>query len=165
MYPIEKPRRTRPVFSEFNLVCCGHIVRIDHRDRPYVDFEGNPGQPMLARCLEGVALPADTSPNGHTVLLLFDRGDHTRPIIIGVVKARFGTAPVKGDPKWQTPNPKHALVEGQQVTLKGHTAVPLACGAASITLTNDGRITLRGAEISSRASGSNKIRGASVSIN
>lgn len=41
----------------------------------------------------------------------------------------------------------------------------IACGRAKIALRSDGRIEIRGGQLVSRASGTNKIRGASVEIN
>jgi hypothetical protein len=41
----------------------------------------------------------------------------------------------------------------------------LQVGKASITLTKDGRIVIRGADVLTRSSGSNRIKGGSVSIN
>ena len=43
--------------------------------------------------------------------------------------------------------------------------VTIRCGAARITLHADGRITLRGREILSRASGANRVQGGSVDLN
>jgi len=43
--------------------------------------------------------------------------------------------------------------------------ITLRCGKASITLTREGKILLRGTYISSRSSGMNRIKGGSVQLN
>ena len=56
-------------------------------------------------------------------------------------------------------------MQGQQVELGGQESVTLRCGKASITLTADGQILLRGAYINSHSSGTQRIKGAAVRIN
>jgi len=56
-------------------------------------------------------------------------------------------------------------VDGKEVLVLGDREIKLKCGRASIVLSRDGKIILRGTSISSRASGSNKVKGASVQIN
>jgi hypothetical protein len=56
-------------------------------------------------------------------------------------------------------------VDGRQVTLEGRDEVVLRCGQSSITLTKDGRVVVKGVEIVSRASRTNKIKGGNVNIN
>ena len=41
----------------------------------------------------------------------------------------------------------------------------LRCGKASITLTREGKVLIKGAYLSSRSSGVNRIKGGSVQIN
>ncbi|MCC6418741.1 MAG: hypothetical protein IT429_10940, partial [Gemmataceae bacterium] len=43
--------------------------------------------------------------------------------------------------------------------------IVLRCGKSSITLRKDGKVVVLGAEVVSRASGTNKIKGAAVRIN
>lgn len=143
--------------SEFGPVCCGRVVEIDSERRPIVDFAGNPGGPVLARCVAAVTLDARVPSDETPVLLAFEQGDPARPIIVGIVQTALPTA--KAD------RSQHAIIDGRKVILKGDEEVTLVCGKSSITLSKDGRIHLRGAEIVSRASGANKIRGASVNIN
>ncbi|ABN78217.1 hypothetical protein [Cereibacter sphaeroides] len=58
-----------------------------------------------------------------------------------------------------------AELDGTRLVLEGRREVVLRCGRASITLAPDGRVTIRGTEILSRASGANRIQGASVQLN
>jgi hypothetical protein len=43
--------------------------------------------------------------------------------------------------------------------------IQLRCGKSSVTLRKDGKIEIKGTQIVSRASGVNRIKGASVAIN
>jgi len=158
-------RRSQAWISEFGPVCCGRIVGVDNNRQPCVDFPGNPSDPVVARCLNTVRLERGASSGDLPVLLVFEYGDPARPIIVGVVQSD-ATALCKSD-FWvpQVGKPGNAVIDGRRVELKGDEEVTLICGKASITLTKDGRISLRGIELVSRASGANKIRGASVSIN
>src|ERR1043166_4641884 len=160
MNTTETKNRSRAWASEFGPVCCGRIVGTDSNRRPIVDFAGNSGEPVVARCLDTVRLGNNSSSRDCPVLLVFEHGDPAKPIIVGRV--------VESD----TPSPnetgavsRQAVVDGRRVLIKGDEEVTLVCGKASITLTKNGCISLRGVEIVSRASGANKIRGASVSIN
>ena len=88
--------------------------------------------------------------------MVFEEGNPFRPVIVGLLrqspsKAENGTIRVDAD--------AHRLV------LEASSEVVLRCGEASITLTRDGRVTIRGASLLSRSSGPNRIKGASVQIN
>lgn len=55
--------------------------------------------------------------------------------------------------------------DGERLILEAGREVVLRCGQGSITLTADGRITLRGTQILSRSDGPNRVQGASVQLN
>lgn len=56
------------------------------------------------------------------------------------------------------PRPDRAVFEaGRELVLR--------CGNASVTLGADGKLTLRGTQVLSRASGANRVQGASVQLN
>jgi hypothetical protein len=153
--------------SEFGPICCGHITRVDRDGRPIVDFMGNPAGPAIARCLEGIVLKGPLDSQDISVLLAFEHGDPTRPVILGVVASSILSSRESGRASMATeePSQRYAITDGRRVVIEGSEEVTLVCGKSSITLTKDGRISLRGVEILSRASRANKIRGASVSIN
>jgi hypothetical protein len=56
-------------------------------------------------------------------------------------------------------------IVGRSVTLVGREEVVLRCGEASLALRADGQMTLKGKNLMSRASETNKVRGATVLIN
>ncbi len=55
--------------------------------------------------------------------------------------------------------------DGERLVLEAGREVVLRCGQGSITMTADGRITLRGTQILSRSDGPNRVQGASVQLN
>lgn len=98
---------------------------------------------------------------GATVVVLFDRGEVRRPIVVGVLQDRRATvqpAPV--------PAPLvSAQVDDQRIVLTAEREIVLQCGEASITLTRAGKVLIKGRYVLSGSSGYNKIKGAVVDIN
>jgi hypothetical protein len=56
-------------------------------------------------------------------------------------------------------------IDGKTLEFTGRESVTLRCGQASITLTEDGKILIRGTYLQSRSSGVNRIQGGSVQVN
>lgn len=130
---------------------------------PYVEFDGaNAGSTVLARiAMTGEGNLQDAFANSNPVLLVLENGDAALPIIIGVVSDVF--------PK--SPSPVQGEVEdgfelnGKRISFEGREEVVLRCGKASITLRADGQVVVKGTRLMSRASETNKVRGATVLIN
>jgi len=117
-----------------------------------VDYPGNTGpKPLVARsvvaCTDGDI--------GREVVLMFEKGDPSRPIIMGFVQSSPESATA----------PAQVLVDGETVTLTAKQEITLKCGKASITLTRSGKVLIRGAYLLSRSSGVNRIKGGSVQVN
>jgi hypothetical protein len=55
--------------------------------------------------------------------------------------------------------------DGEKLVLEARREVTLRCGKASITMTADGRVTIRGTQVLSRSDGPNRVQGASVQLN
>jgi hypothetical protein len=89
---------------------------------------------------------ADT---GAVVAVVFDRGSIERPIIIGKIIAG------------------HELVgaSAEQLAIVADSEISLRCGKASISMKSDGTVAIRGSNVISRASHTNRIRGGNVQIN
>lgn len=134
----------------------GRICAIDALGRARVDYVGNTLGPLVARTCVSAA-NADAA-----VLLSFENEDPALPVIVGLVKDEL-----------VSPDGHHVLqakvddvlVDGKRITLEGKEEVVLRCGQCSITLTKEGRVVIKGIEIVSRASRTNKIKGGSVNIN
>ncbi|MEO0910177.1 MAG: hypothetical protein AAFX96_07500 [Pseudomonadota bacterium] len=60
--------------------------------------------------------------------------------------------------------PRVAAVD-ERIELIGKKEVVLRCGPASIRLTPDGRVNIRGTRVLSRSDGPNRVQGASVELN
>jgi hypothetical protein len=117
-----------------------------------VDYPGNTlGHPVPARSV----VACSDSDMGREVALMFEKGDPSKPIIIGLLQSEATSATV----------PISAEVDGERVTLNAKQEIVLKCGKASITLTRAGKILIRGAYLLSRSSGVNRIKGGSVQIN
>ncbi|WP_374644630.1 hypothetical protein [Tabrizicola sp.] len=63
--------------------------------------------------------------------------------------------------------PLRAEVEadGEKLVIEAGREMVLRCGKASITMTADGRVTIRGTQVLSRSEGPNRVQGASVQLN
>ncbi len=107
---------------------------------------------VAAPCPEGALGAA----RGRQVVLLFERGDPRRPVIVGWVQELPAADP---------PERRYVRVDGRVLVLEGQQEVELRCGEASILLHRDGRIELRGRTILSEAREMQRIRGAAVRIN
>ena len=137
-----------------------------------VDFDGNTAGLLSARsivALDEVAIRSALI-SRQPVVLLFENGDPSLPIIMGLVPPDPGAVLLgtllQSPAAAPTPaKPTEARVDGKRVVLEGEQEVVLRCGDASITLRRDGKLVLRGAYIETTATGLNRIRGGSVKIN
>jgi hypothetical protein len=124
-------------------VCLGVLTGWDEHG-PLVEFEGNTRGPVRARACAGSARPAV----GSEVVLLVGSA---LPVVLGVLQ------PLDA--------PLEARIDGRRVELDGRDEIVLRCGEASITLRRNGRVVIRGVQVETRATGVNRIKGGSVSIN
>jgi len=100
---------------------------------------------------------------GSEVVIAMAGSDVTKPIVIGLIRDAVGSAP--GDSSRSGPSFKHIEVDGDRVLISAEREITLKCGDSSLTLTREGKLLLRGSYISSRSSGVNRVKGASVEIN
>lgn len=143
----------------------GVLMSVADDGSPMVSFPGETGltkaRSALSRsdCAEIESLPVN-------VLLSFEQGDRTRPVVTGVIQSKMYpiNKPASLPPEAESTLAR-ATVDGKSVTLKAQQEIKLECGASSILLRRDGKIIIKGGTIISRSSGANKIRGGSVSIN
>ena len=129
----------------------GRIVEITDDGRPVVDFPGNQIAGLIARSVVSYPKRPHVPADGIPVLLVFDDHDPCFPIVVGLVSDRVC--------------PEVADRSGEELVLEASRQIVLRCGKSVITLRRDGKVVVRGAEVVTRASGRNKIRGTSVEIN
>lgn len=147
----------------------GWVVGAGAEGGVQVDYPGNTRGPLGARVPAG--LDADTLSRAaglrQQALLLFENGDPALPIIVTLLAPASATPLIDAmlEPQELPEKPEEAVVDGERVRLQGQEEVVLECGRASITLRRDGKIILRGTDILTVASGTQRIKGGKVQIN
>jgi len=133
-------------------VAVARLASLDGEGRPWVTLAGDAsGCPRLARHTCTIA-PDDI---GREAVLSFENGDPSKPIILGLLQS--------SDAKQA--ESLQVSADGEELTLSAKRQITLQCGKASITLTRAGKVLIRGAYVSTRSSGVNRIKGGSVQIN
>jgi hypothetical protein len=152
--------------AESGILAVGRIVRVSEEGRAFVDWPGNLLGALEARSIVEPAGRCDSAvPEETPVLLVFENGDPSLPIVIGVIRDTVGPSASGQAATFSVERPKDAALDGRTVLLDAREEILLRCGKSSILLRKDGKIIVKGTEIVSRASGTNKIRGAAVKIN
>lgn len=141
-----------------------------------VEYSGDGGAPLAAVSI--VAMDAAAIEQAvrekRAVVLLFDGGDLSRPIVIGFVEPinptplldlMMESASSSEAPSSDPPPAIEAKVDGKRVVVEAEDEIELRCGKASITLRRNGRVVIRGAYVETHAEGVNRIKGGSVAIN
>jgi hypothetical protein len=156
---MEGPARVDPADNARTIqgVVVGTLVAFSQNGAtPLVTFRGQPGS---------AALPARTTVDLHGIhigrqaVLMFEDGDPSRPIIVGCIRQEGDRALPEAAGSVEVD------ADGKRLVVTANQDLVLRCGKASITLSKDGRIVVRGAHVVSHSSGLNRIRGGSVQIN
>lgn len=134
-----------------------------------VDFPDNHRGPLPAELfipVEEQALTAAVAAR-QAVALLFQEGDPSRPMVVGLRQSAASTTPHL-DAALAEPlpaAPREAVVDGKRVLIEGRDEVVLQCGKARITLRRDGQVEIKGINILTDADERQRIRGRKVQIN
>lgn len=145
-------------------VVIGRFAALGPAREVLVDFPGSPAEaPIAARSM----VPVSAADQGRAVALMFEEGDVGRPLLMGMIHE---PEPIEAEA--EAIEAEGALAQDLQVEADGERVVVsadkelvLRCGKASITLTQAGKIVIRGAYVLTRSSGVNRIQGGSVQIN
>jgi hypothetical protein len=178
---------TRPCSSEVRTLCIGEVVYINEKRQPFIDYPGNRLGAIIARSIvdqlpireedsrEVCPLTTEEGAKGDfqgsnkkaslPVLLFFENGDPSLPVIIGIVHSAVKDAAPRQEVVLQAKESKRIVMDGETLLLDAQEEITLRCGKSSVTLKKDGKIVLKGTDIVSRASRTNKIKGASVAVN
>lgn len=138
-------------------VVVGTLVGLsDNGTTPLVTYRGQPGvAPLAARTTVDLHGPHV----GRDAVLMFEDGDPVRPIIVGCIRQ-------PGDRSLpELPGRVELDVDGERLVVTATQGLVLRCGKASITLSPDGKIVVRGTTVISHSSGLNRIKGGSVQLN
>jgi hypothetical protein len=100
---------------------------------------------------------------GQEVILLFENNDPEKAMAIASLQPTgdFATALEVASRE----KPVHARVDGETVLIKAERKLELRVGKASIVIDENGKITIRGANLLSRSTGAIRIKGGHVEIN
>ncbi|MDV3438551.1 DUF6484 domain-containing protein [Metapseudomonas otitidis] len=141
-----------PAATRLDGVVIGVLLDVPEASSPVVAFPGCPSETGIAATTTTVLAREDI---GTQVALMFVGGDPSRPLVIGRIQ-RLPEA---------RQSPAVAHIDGERLEFSAEREIVLRCGKASITLTREGKVLIKGAYLSSRSSGVNRIKGGSVQIN
>lgn len=161
-------------------VVLGSFVGLAHDGRALANFiiDGIDFRGRLAT----TTVPLVQADAGRQITLMFLDQDIEKPVITGVVHNALDAILALSEEEGQVEDEDEALfslpptdearatisVDNEpldKLLIEGKDEVTLRCGDASITLTRNGKLILRGKYILSRSSGVNRVLGASVQVN
>ncbi len=146
-----------PLERSINGVRIGTIVGFANGGAtPLVTY---PDQPTPAAVRARAMLELHPAHIGKGVVLTFEHGDPSRPIVLGCLQE----ADAKALPA--VAGQVEVDADGQRLVVSAKEQIVLRCGKASITLTKEGKVIIQGAYVSNRSSGVLRIKGGSVHIN
>lgn len=137
-------------------VVVGELIAIT--DDGYTPLVLYPGQLGTAALRARSVLDLHGAHIGKQVVLSFEGGDATRPIVMGVLRQ-------PGDRPLEAPGQVQVDADGERMVVSAKQELVLQCGKASITLTKAGKVLIQGSYVSSRSTGVNRIKGGSVQLN
>jgi len=143
--------------DEIGGVVVGELLAITDNGRtPLVTY---PRQPGVTALVARSVVDLHAAHVGRQVVLVFEDADRTKPIIVGSIRS-------DQDASLETrPGQVEVESDGERLIVSAKEQLVLRCGEASITLTKEGEVLLRGTYLSTHASGVNRIKGGSVQIN
>ncbi len=138
-------------------VVIGELVALTDDGRtPLVTY---PGQPGTAAQRARSVVDLHRAHIAQPVVLMFEGGDPTRPIVMGVLRQRDGW------PEAEAPAQVQVDADGERLIVSAKEQLVLKCGKASITLTKAGKVLIQGSYVLSRSTGVNRVKGGSVQLN
>jgi hypothetical protein len=151
------------------------IVSVGTDNLPHV--AAAPGEAAVAARLAVHATPERlrlAAAEGHRAVVVFEHGDRTRPLIVGLIEPAASPAAQAASgaaqaPEALSPDPQaprlEADVDCRRVRLTAQDEIVLQCGSASVTLRRNGRVVIRGTYVETHSEGTNRIKGGQVQIN
>ena len=156
----------------------GELIGVTNEGIALVDFAQNTAGPIEARSLLNESNSAQLKELPVQVLLTFENADLSKPIVMGIIsETLFVPAEAKEVVQKEVSSKEHSVnlvnldqstdlkVDGKRMTFDAKEEILLRCGKSSILLRKNGKIVIKGANLISRSSATNKIKGSSVNIN
>jgi hypothetical protein len=141
----------------FSSTIVGELIGLtDNGITPLVMYAGQTGRSAVAA---RTVIDLYGAHVGKEVVLVFDGCDPAKPIVVGVLRDSGGPL------LEQAPGQIEVDADGRRLVVTAAESLVLRCGAASVTLTKEGKILLQGSYVSSYSTGVNRVRGGSVQIN
>lgn len=164
--PAEKIRTVKTP-AQIEGARAGKIVDIDKNGQAFVDFPGNRQGPVAARFTNSITLERlnQAASVGQEILLVFENNDPELPIIIDTLYSLLDEITKSSTITLEAERPEDVTVDGKRVAFDAKEEIVLRCGKASIVLTREGKVLIRGTYLLNRSSGANRIKGGSVQIN
>jgi Domain of unknown function (DUF6484) len=136
-------------------ITSGRLVGVGPQGEPWIDVPTEGLAAVVARS----TVPLTEDKVGREVLVMFPGRSLDEPVVVGVLRqASDGREPA---PRSRL----DAVVDGQRIVLSGEKEIVLRCGKASIALSADGTVVIKGARLLAAASGVHRIKGGTVQIN
>jgi len=162
-------------------IVIGTLANIDKQGQPLVNFSKNQAnQPLKAM----TTLAITRAHVGRQVLLLLASVNLQSPVIMGMIHSPLqdmlensGQSQIEEDEtekelrkdivQVQEVDLKidDVLIDGRKIVFEAEEQIVLKCGESSITLTKNGKISIRGKNVLSRATGTNQIKGSTFQVN
>ncbi|MDA8138491.1 MAG: DUF6484 domain-containing protein [Desulfobacteraceae bacterium] len=139
----------------------GHIVAVRAPDMIQVDFQGNPHGPLPAQA----TLLISEAHLHHPVVLVFENSDLRRPIIVGLIQQQPVATQLSNLAELSREEIIDIRVDGEKLILDAKKEIEIRCGQSSLIMTADGKVVIKGEQITSRARRTNKVKGGAVRIN
>lgn len=141
-----------------NRTTTGIIADVEDNGTLWVTFDTET-RPLPAQVLNNGALDAALYQPGSPVLIQLIAGQ--QPVVMGALQPQLPSLINQLDDQQDV----QVRADGKRTVVEARHEIELKCGAGSILLKRNGKIIIKGNEVISRASGANKIKGGSVSIN
>ncbi|MCP3873099.1 MAG: hypothetical protein GY699_08095 [Desulfobacteraceae bacterium] len=154
----ENLKKTEHLHQSFPQPIIASIAQSNTPGKVMVQY--NSHEPKPAKLISGIdryQLSQEQS-IGTEVLIVFENGDPDLPIITGVME-NFLDEIISEQENLKT------IVDGKEINIEAKEKIVLKCGKGSITIDKHGKIIIKGEELISRSSGSNKIKGGSIQLN
>lgn len=144
-------------------IVVGEIVSINNSGKISVNFPENPFKRELSARSTASFSKDDI---GSEVALMFEGGDLRKPIIIGrMFQQDQSRRNILKNISIDGEKDIDAHIDGTKISINARKEIVFRCGKASITMTQAGKILIRGKYILSRSTGVNRLKGGSIQLN